>query len=323
MVEIARPSPTRARAASSTCQLPHRREFLLLRTPRIGFFTTPSFLADGTPNSNQARVHRQPDLIVALGHGSARKNATLPPSTAPVDQTHAAPGRRATPATSRSIPMRQVLPPAVQLLLPSADSQSQISLNGSFRFRGVSLAGTTIFDLASQLAAHPDFAGAWVQKLCTWANSARCDGSDGEFARVAALSPTATTTGTRWRWRSSPLADHLPAADPDVSRAARSSRSRARDHLCARSPAAGHQRRLRAGRETTVVPQDLKAVQFIAGVLPPTRTAAARMSRCCQHPNFSPHGHGNICASSPQAHRRGAPAPRWSSGRRMRPRRFR
>jgi hypothetical protein len=37
------------------------------------------------------------------------------------------------------------------------------------------------------MAAHPDFAPAWTQKLCDWANSAPCSTSDPEFLRVASV----------------------------------------------------------------------------------------------------------------------------------------
>ena len=54
----------------------------------------------------------------------------------------------------------------------------------SFAFHGAVHDGGTLFDFASTLAAHPDFATGWVQKLCYWANSQACDQADPEFRRV-------------------------------------------------------------------------------------------------------------------------------------------
>src|SRR5438309_12049061 len=102
------------------------------------------------------------------------QNATTPPSLAALDQAHAS--QPACFACHQSLdPMRQYFRQQYSYYFHPQTTPAQMSLNGSFGFRGVSLAGSSIFDLASQLAAHPDFAGAWVQKLCTWANSARCD----------------------------------------------------------------------------------------------------------------------------------------------------
>ncbi len=42
-------------------------------------------------------------------------------------------------------------------------------------------------DLANSIAAHPHFARAWVQKVCTWANGAVCDEDDPELLRIATL----------------------------------------------------------------------------------------------------------------------------------------
>jgi hypothetical protein len=243
---------------------------LLLRTPRIGFFTTPSFLAEwNTNNSNQARVTANQTLIVALGHGMSPQNATLPPSTAAVDPTHAPQGTACFACHQSLDPMRQFFRQQYSYYFHPQTSQAEVALPGSFGFRGVSMSGSGIFDLASQLAAHPDFAGAWVQKLCTWANSARCDETDGEFVRIAAL-----FADSNYDWKtleltlfSSPLVTYL-APTRTVSQGGEVFPVSRRDHLCA-----ALSNRLgiadACGLDVnTVVPQDLKAAQFIAGVLP-------------------------------------------------------
>ena len=44
-----------------------------------------------------------------------------------------------------------------------------------FAFQGHSVAINTIQDWANALASHPNFAKAWVLKLCQWANTIACD----------------------------------------------------------------------------------------------------------------------------------------------------
>jgi len=188
MIEIVQAGPDQG--VSSVLDLVNFRTGgnLLLRTPRVGFFTTPSFLAEwNTNNSNQARVTANQTLIVALGHAINPQNATLPPSTAAVDLDHAPQGTACYACHQSLDPMRQFFRQTYSYYFHPQTDDDETSLTGSFGFRGVSVSGKNIFDLANQLASHPDFATAWVQKLCTWANSARCDETDGEFQRVATM----------------------------------------------------------------------------------------------------------------------------------------
>ena len=158
---------------------------LVLGTPRVGFFTTPSFLAEWNTNkSNQARVTLNQTLIVALGHAISPQNAALPPSIAAVDQMHAPQGSACFACHQSLDPLRQFFRQQYSLSFHLQSTAAQISLPGSFGFRGVTASGHTVFDLANLLAAHPDFAVAWTQKLCTYANSSPCDETDPEFQRV-------------------------------------------------------------------------------------------------------------------------------------------
>jgi len=317
MVEIVQANP--GQGTSSVLDLTNFRTGgnLLLRTPRVGFFTTPSFLAEwNTNNSNQARVTANQTLIVALGHGISPQNATLPPSTASVDQTHAAPGTACFACHQSLDPMRQYFRQQYSYYFHPQTSQAQISQPGSFGFRGVSLSGSSIFDLASELAGHPDFAGSWVQKLCTWANSMRCDESDGEFQRIAAL-----FADSNYDWRtleltvfSSPLVTYL-APTKTVSQGGEVFPVSRRDHLCA-----SLSNRLgitdACGLDVnTVVPQDLKAVQFIAGVLPSDAySRGAEEPVLANDPNlFFRTGMENICAVLAARLIDAGATPRWSS----------
>ena len=135
----------------------------------------------------------------------------MPRSHAALDEKHAERGADCYECHQSLDPMRQFFRQTYSYYFHPQTDSDETSLPGSFGFRGVSMSGRNIFDLASQLAAHPDFAGAWVQKLCTWANSARCDETDGEFARVAAM-----FANSNYDWRtlevtlfSSPLVTYL------------------------------------------------------------------------------------------------------------------
>ena len=317
MVEIVQAGPDQG--VSSVLDLVNFRTGgnLLLRTPRVGFFTTPSFLAEwNTNDSNQARVTANQTLIVALGHAISPQNATLPPSTASVDQTHAPQGTACYACHQSLDPMRQFFRQQYSYYFHPQTDPEEISLPGSFGFRGVAVSGSSIFDLASQLAAHPDFAGAWVQKLCTWANSARCDETDGEFARIAAI-----FSDSYYNWNtlektlfSSPLVTYL-APTRSVSQGGEVFPVSRRDHLCA-----ALSNRLgitdACGLDVnTVVPQDLKAVQFIARVLP-----SDSYSRGAEEPVltndanlFFRTGMENICAIFAGRLIDAGPGTRWSS----------
>src|SRR3989441_11269695 len=210
MVEIVQAGPDQG--VSSVLDLVNFRTGgnLVLRTPRVGFFTTPTFLAEwNTNNSNQARVTTNQTLIVALGRAMTPQNATPPPSLAALDQAHAS--QPACLACHQSLdPMRQFFRQQYSYYFHPQTSSAQIGLSGSFGFRGVTSSGRTIFDLADQLAAHPDFPAAWTQKLCTWANSAPCLETDPEFVRVVGI-----FAGSNFSWSaltvelfSSPLASY-------------------------------------------------------------------------------------------------------------------
>lgn len=317
MVEIVQAGPDQG--TSSVLDLTNFRTGgnLLLRTPRVGFFTTPSFLAEwNTNNSNQARVTANQTLIVALGHAISPQNATLPPSTASVDLEHAPQGSACYACHQSLDPMRQFFRQQYSYYFHPQTSQKQTSLSGSFGFRGVSVSGDSVFDLASQLAAHPDFAAAWVQKLCTWANSARCDETDGEFARIATM-----FSNSYYDWKtlevtlfSSPIVTYL-APTRTVSQGGQVYPVSRRDHLCgALSNRLGITDACGLDVNATV-PKEMKQVQFIARVLP--SDAYSRGSEdplLANDPNlFFRTGMENICAVLAARLIDAGATTRWSS----------
>ena len=300
MVEIVQADP--GGGTSSVLDLVNFRTGgnLLLRTPRVGFFTTPSFLAEwNTNNSNQARVTANQTLIVALGHGISPQNATLPPSTDSVDPAHAPQGTACYACHQSLDPMRQFFRQQYSYYFHPQTDAVEVALPGSFGFRGMSVPGKTIVDLAGQLANHPDFAGAWVQKLCTWANSARCDESDGEFQRVAQI-----FYDSNYNFRtlemilfSSPLVTYL-APTKTVSQIGEVFPVSRRDHLCGALSNRLGITDVCGLDVNTVVPDDLKQVQFIAKVLPSDAySRGADEPVLANDPNlFFRTGMENVCA---------------------------
>jgi hypothetical protein len=161
---------------------------LVMNVPRVGFFTTLSFLGQWSTNqSNLARVTANQTLITALGVPIDQTNSTAPHSLAALDSAHAPPGTACYGCHQSLDPMRQFFRQAYSLNFSVQGDAHEGSIPGQFAFHGVSLTGASIFDLGDALAGHPFFAKAWVQKLCTWANGATCDQCDPEFQRIVSV----------------------------------------------------------------------------------------------------------------------------------------
>jgi len=212
MVTIRRP-----RSGESTTQmydLPAMRagDELVLNVPRVSFFTTPAFGARWPTNDdNQARVLINQTLIVALGRPIDLSNATAPPSLAALDEAHAAPGTACYACHQSLDPMRQFFRHTYTLYFSRQNNPRQLGMNGQFGFHGVSAEGDGIADLGMLLAAHPMFATAWTQKLCTYATSRLCDEKDPELKRLVAV-----FTSSNYSWNAlvqalfaSPLVTYL------------------------------------------------------------------------------------------------------------------
>jgi hypothetical protein len=161
---------------------------LVLHIPRVSFFTTIPFFGQWQTNqSNLARVTANQTLIVGLGMPEDLTNTTAPPSVVALDRAHAAPGTECYDCHLSLDPMRQFFRQSYTTSYSQQTDGTETALPGSFGFHGVSAAGSSIFDLGTLLANHPLFATAWVQKLCTWANSTQCDESDPEFMRLVSV----------------------------------------------------------------------------------------------------------------------------------------
>ncbi len=157
---------------------------VVLKIPRVGFFTTPAFMAGWNTNTgNQARVQINQTLIVALGRKIDGGSAMRAKSEAALDTKHA--GKPACYSCHKSLdPMRQYFRQTYSLGGHNQSDTAQQSMPGMFAFDGVSVEGRGIVDLAEQLARHPRFPLAWAKKLCFHANSAACSEDDPEFLRI-------------------------------------------------------------------------------------------------------------------------------------------
>ncbi len=158
---------------------------LALRVPRLGFFSTPAFFANwATNDSNQSRVTTNQSLIVALGASFDGADSTVPLGQGGLDGEHAQPGTECYGCHQALDPMRQYFSQAYTYYGHDQRDPQKTSLPGNFAFGGVTGQGKGPADLADELAAHPRFAAAWAQKLCYYADSARCSEGDPEFERV-------------------------------------------------------------------------------------------------------------------------------------------
>ncbi|MDB4946716.1 MAG: hypothetical protein JWP97_6250 [Labilithrix sp.] len=159
---------------------------LVLDTPRVGFFSTAAFLANWRTNtSNLARVTVNQTLIVALGASFEPDGTTIPISESGLDTQHSDPSSACYACHKLLDPMRGYFQKNLTLNYHEQVDPAQLAITPSFSFAGVTATGSTLEDLARTIASHPRFPGAWVQKLCFYADSAACSEDDPEFVRIA------------------------------------------------------------------------------------------------------------------------------------------
>lgn len=236
--------------------------------PRVGFFSTLSFLGQWSTNqSNLARVTANQTMIVGLGLPFDLSNTTVPNSLAALDQRHAAPGTACYDCHQALDPMRQFFRQSYTLAFSAQDLPAEQALPGEFAFHGVRATGTSIFDLGSLLATHPLLATAWVQKLCTYANSARCDETDPEFQRLVQL-----FVSSNYSWNalvralfSSPL---VTTMTPEAVASGQPIPMSRRSHICATLSNRLHVTDACGLQSATPVPDDLLAAQTVAATWP-------------------------------------------------------
>ncbi|MBX2799481.1 MAG: hypothetical protein KTR31_17530 [Myxococcales bacterium] len=161
------------------------RSSIPLAVNRNGFFTTPAFLAKWRSNiDNSFRVVANQALIAALGAGFDSEDSTIPLTSDGLAEEHAAEGTVCYDCHKSLDPMRNFFTNELDPDFSAPTNDPQF-VQPSFAFRGHTASGDDLLDLGRAIATHPDFAAAWVQKLCFYANSQPCLQDDPEFLRVA------------------------------------------------------------------------------------------------------------------------------------------
>jgi hypothetical protein len=175
---------------------------LALAIPRVGFYTTPAFLALwNTNDSNQHRVTANQALLVALGQSFTSANSITPISTAGLDSAHAVNGTECYGCHKSLDPLRQFWGNQIDYndrndflargfgSVPANPRPTVIG--GTLAFGNVNTNGADMFALGPLIGqvADPDgitrFAVSMTQQLCFFANSAACVEGDPEFRRIA------------------------------------------------------------------------------------------------------------------------------------------
>jgi hypothetical protein len=158
---------------------------LVLKTPRVGFFSTPAFFANWPTNSsNQHRVTLNQALIVATGGQIDGSDLTSPTTTPGLDADHATDACFG--CHSLLDPTRSILSKTYSWFGYPQTEPALIAQPGQFAFQGVIAPMANIGDFGNLLASHPLVSAAWAQKLCYYVNSAPCDPEDPEFLRIVA-----------------------------------------------------------------------------------------------------------------------------------------
>jgi hypothetical protein len=159
---------------------------IVIRTPRVGYFSTPAFFANWpTNNSNQHRDTLNQALIVGLG----RSINPVDKGTATVldngkDGQHSDPTSPCYSCHQTMDPMRNIFRQAYTYSYHAQHDPAQLFSTATFDYLGATSQLESLDDFASAIATHPLFATAWTQKLCYYANSSGCSEDDPEFLRV-------------------------------------------------------------------------------------------------------------------------------------------
>lgn len=178
--------------------------------PRVGFFTTPAYLAIWQTNdSNKHRVTANQTLLVSLGQALTSENEIAPVSTVGLDEEHSP------DSNPECYGCHKILDPMKQFWESYFDfsdrndfptfrfGQSNVTPQrtngGALMFGNVAEEGATMEDLGGLMAKVQDtnpavqdpalqtvnrFALSMAQKLCFYADSAGCSEDDPEFRRV-------------------------------------------------------------------------------------------------------------------------------------------
>lgn len=159
---------------------------LVVKTPRVGFFTTPAFFATWPTNEdNMARVTTNQTLIVAYGMSIDGSDTIVPVFPEALDGEHADPTTVCWGCHVTLDPMKQFFRRDYTFTYSDQRDAEARALRAAFQFAGVEETGEDIFEFADIVANHPVFPRAWTQKMCFYANSTECPRGE-ELDRVVA-----------------------------------------------------------------------------------------------------------------------------------------
>lgn len=160
---------------------------LIVDLPYVGFFTFPAFqLTWETNEGNDHRVSINQALIAALGDSFDGEDSIIPQSIdGLLDEAHASPNTECYSCHKTMDPMRQFFRQSFTYNGLVQRDASISSVSGLFAYGNMEKTGNGVADLGKFMAEHPRFAGAWVQKMCTWANSKPCDADSAVFLKIA------------------------------------------------------------------------------------------------------------------------------------------
>jgi len=230
-------APKTGEAPTTFYDLPSLRAAneLVMKTPRLGFFTTPAFNANWPTNtSNQMRVTINQTLIVTTGMAIDGTDATIPSSTPGLDSMHSDPGSPCYSCHQLLDPTRSILSSTFSWYYYPQTDVALKAQKGLFAFQGVVKPVSSIDDFAQVLVDHPAVPQAWAQKLCYWVNSSPCANDDPEFQRIVAA-----FQGSNLSWNtlvrellSSPITTNTALTETTTLNGEVIAVDR-RDHLCA------------------------------------------------------------------------------------------
>jgi len=161
------------------------------RLPRVGYYTSNAFMNQWPTNvDNQFRVTVNQALIAGLHISFASSEPTEPIQMDALDAEHAEPGSECYGCHRQLDPMRVYFGAHynADYRLPTTGDGNGLLFDpaprASFAFRGETNDGGRVGRLGANIASHPRWSAAWVQKVCLFVNSARCDESDPLFVEI-------------------------------------------------------------------------------------------------------------------------------------------
>ena len=165
---------------------------LVVLSDRVGFMTTPAFFANwDTNDSNQFRVLANQTLIVALHQAFEPEGSPIPVDDAILEAEHAAEGTVCFGCHVTLDPMRDFFKQSYSLFygpeLREPAASPDVPDQGTFLLDATNgqTSGQGMGVLGSALAAHPDMAMAWTQKICELANFGNCNHRDVDLKAAA------------------------------------------------------------------------------------------------------------------------------------------